>query len=161
MGCFPPSKLAQEERSAFPQLTETVPVLGNFSNERQLLSVASGSFHSTECRCQFLQLKGTFVKKTKEDLKGESCSARDWTSGLPFQPAQQLCPERETSCRAPGPGPSPQPTAHACDSKSTCPTGLSFLAFQNTGCQKLGSTLLSQYILSRASSYLEELLQGT
>lgn len=52
----------------FQQLMEIIKLL-NSSNERQLLYVALGSLQPTECQCQFLQLKGTFLKKTNTIFK--------------------------------------------------------------------------------------------
>ena len=62
------SKLFQEEMNIFQQLMEIIRLL-NSSNERQLLYVALGSLQPTECQCQFLQLKGTFLKKTNTIFK--------------------------------------------------------------------------------------------
>ena len=60
----------------FQQLMEIIKLL-NSSNERQLLYVALGSFQPTECQCQFLQLKGTFLKKTNTVFKEQSWVSSD------------------------------------------------------------------------------------
>ena len=48
---------------------ECYALLNNADGERQLLYVALGSLQPTECQCQFLQLKGTFLKKTNTIFK--------------------------------------------------------------------------------------------
>lgn len=55
--------------NVFRQLTEMIKCTSELFYERQLLYVALGSFQPTGCRCQILQLKGTFLKKTNKNFK--------------------------------------------------------------------------------------------
>lgn len=65
-------------------------VLLNSSNERQLLYVALGSFQPTECRCQILQLKGTFMKRLIKTLKNKVALAAVLAIITFYQVARQL-----------------------------------------------------------------------
>lgn len=101
-----------------------------------LLYVA-GSFHSTECPCQFLQLKGTLLKRMDEDLKGGSCLADELDTRTFFLTSTTAAAEKgKTRGRASSPGSESQ-TCHLSSEiqQSIYHTGLSFRTLQNMGFQ--------------------------